>query len=132
MDETRYLERFFRRFNKAYLDALASGRERERLSAENADLRDIVAGYLNGVTVSDETMRDADNPLFVVNERALKAQAERRDAESRAEAARAAEGDKKERAARKLYNSRGGGGSGGEREGSAAVSAPVEVFVDAN
>ena len=132
VDETRYLERFFRRFNKAYLDALASGRERERLSAENADLRDIVAGYLNGVTVSDETMRDADNPLFVVNERALKAQAERRDAESRAEAARAAEGDKKERAARKLYNSRGGGGSGGEREGSAAVSAPVEVFVDAN
>ena len=50
----------------------------------------------------------------------------------RLEAARAAEGDKKERAARKLYNSRGGGGSGGEREGSAAVSAPVEVFVDAN
>ena len=133
VDESRYLERFFRRLNKATLDALASSRERERLSAENADLRDIVAGYLNGVTVSDETTRDPNNPLFVVNERVLKAQAQRRDAEAKAEAAR---NDEQRRAptsaARKLYNSRRAGArSGGERERNAAAP-PVEVFVNAN
>jgi hypothetical protein len=133
VDESRYLERFFRRLNKATLDALASSRERERLSAENADLRDIVAGYLNGVTVSDETTRDPNNPLFVVNERVLKAQAQRRDAEAKAEAAR---NDEQRRAptsaARKLYNSRRAGArSGGERERSEAAP-PVEVFVNAN
>ena len=133
VDESRYLERFFRRLNKATLDALASNRERERLSAENADLRDIVAGYLNGVTVSEETTRDPNNPLFVVNERVLKAQAQRRDAEAKAEAAR---NDEQRRAptsaARKLYNSRRAGArSGGERERNAAAP-PVEVFVNAN
>ena len=115
VDETRYLERFFRRLNKATLDALASNRERERLSAENADLRDIVAGYLNGVTVSEETTRDPN--MFVVNERVLKAQAQRRDAEAKAEAARNDEQRLGESAARKLYNSRRAGArSGGERE----------------
>lgn len=132
VDETRYLERFFRRLNKATLDALASNRERERLSAENADLRDIVAGYLNGVTVSEATTRDPNNPLFVVNERVLKAQAQRRDAEAKAEAARNDEQRLGESAARKLYNSRRAGArSGGERERSAAAP-PVEVFVNAN
>lgn len=132
VDETRYLERFFRRLNKATLDALASNRERERLSAENADLRDIVAGYLNGVTVSEETTRDPNNPLFVVNERVLKAQAQRRDAEAKAEAARNDEQRLGESAARKLYNSRRAGArSGGERERSEAAP-PVEVFVNAN
>ena len=132
MDESRYLERFFRRLNKATLDALASSRERERLSAENADLRDIVAGYLNGVTVSDETTRDPNNPLFVVNERVLKAQAQRRDAEAKAEAARNDEQRLGESAARKLYNSRRAGArSAGERESNAAAP-PVEVFVNAN
>lgn len=129
VDESRYLERFFVRLNKATLDALASSRERERLSAENADLRDIVAGYLNGVTVSDETTRDPNNPLFVVNERVLKAQARRRDAE--AKASEAAERNDEQR--RKLYNSRRAGvvRSGGERERDAAAP-PVEVFVNAN
>lgn len=132
VDEHRYLERFFRRLNKATLDALASSRERERLSAENADLRDIVAGYLNGVTVSDETTRDPNNPLFVVNERVLKAQAQRRDAEAKAEAARNDEQRLGESAARKLYNSRRAGArSAGERESNAAAP-PVEVFVNAN
>ena len=131
VDESRYLERFFVRLNKATLDALASSRERERLSAENADLRDIVAGYLNGVTVSDETTRDPNNPLFVVNERVLKAQARRRDAEAKAE-----EGARNDEQRRKLYNSRRAAGarSGGEqreRERSAAAP-PVEVFVNAN
>ena len=130
VDESRYLERFFVRLNKATLDALASSRERERLSAENADLRDIVAGYLNGVTVSDETTRDPNNPLFVVNERVLKAQARRRDAE--AKASEAAERNDEQR--RKLYNSRRAGGarSGEEQRERDAAAPPVEVFVNAN
>ena len=129
VDESRYLERFFRRLNKATLDALASSRERERLSAENADLRDIVAGYLNGVTVSDETTRDPNNPLFVVNERVLKAQARRRDAEAKAE-----EGARNDEQRRKLYNSRRAAGarSGGEQRERDAAAPPVEVFVNAN
>ena len=43
VDETRVLERFFRRHNRAYLDALAARRELERLCAENTDLRETVA-----------------------------------------------------------------------------------------
>jgi hypothetical protein len=90
-------------------------------------LRAIVAGYLDGVTVTDTTTRDPNNPLFVVNERALKAQAERRDAEAR-EAARAGEGDEK----RKLYNSRGAPRTERAQETRRAAAPPVEVFVNAN
>ena len=79
-----------------------------------------MAGYLNGVTVSEATTRDPNNPLFVVNERVLKAQAQRRDAEAKAEAARNDEQRLGESAARKLYNSRRAErASGGERERSA-------------
>ena len=127
VDDTKYLERFFKRLNKAYLDERALSNERERLRSENNDLRAIVAGYLDGVTVTDTTTRDPNNPLFVVNERALKAQAERRDAEAQDLAARAGEGDEK----RKLYNSRGGERTERARERRAAAP-PVEVFVNAN
>jgi hypothetical protein len=127
VDDTRYLERFFKRLNKAYLDERALSNERERLRSENNDLRAIVAGYLDGVTVTDTTTRDPNNPLFVVNERALKAQAERRDAEAR-EAARAGEGDEK----RKLYNSRGAPRTERAQETRRAAAPPVEVFVNAN
>ena len=127
VDDTKYLERFFKRLNKAYLDERALSNERERLRSENNDLRAIVAGYLDGVTVTDTTTRDPNNPLFVVNERALKAQAERRDAEAR-EAARAGEGDEK----RKLYNSRGAPRTERAQETRRAAAPPVEVFVNAN
>jgi hypothetical protein len=130
VDETRYLERFFKRLNKAYLDERALSNERERLRSENDDLRALVAGYLDGVTVTDDSVRDPNNPLFVVNERALKAAAARRDAEAR-EAARAGEGDEK----RKLYNSKKRGDERSEREREReerAAAPPVEVFVNAN
>jgi hypothetical protein len=128
VDDTKYLERFFKRLNKAYLDERALSNERERLRSENDDLRAIVAGYLDGVTVTDTTTRDPNNPLFVVNERALKAQAERRDAEAQDLAARAGEGDEK----RKLYNSRGAPRTERAQETRRAAAPPVEVFVNAN
>lgn len=128
VDDTKYLERFFKRLNKAYLDERALSNERERLRSENNDLRAIVAGYLDGVTVTENTTRDPNNPLFVVNERALKAQAERRDAEAQDLAARAGEGDEK----RKLYNSRGAPRTERAQETRRAAAPPVEVFVNAN
>ena len=59
---------FQRKFNKALLDDLAVQREKARLEAENAQLEDLIAQYLEGTTVSDDVLRD-NNPLFVVNGR---------------------------------------------------------------
>jgi len=81
LDETRYLERFLRRFNKVYLDERVASKERERFAAENEDLKEILAGYLRGMRVDDGVLRDPNNPLFVSNARGFKFQRGRRPAE---------------------------------------------------
>ncbi len=46
------------------------GREQGRLEQENLQLRSILKQFLDGVSVSDETMR-GPNPLLVVNHKVL-------------------------------------------------------------
>lgn len=41
--------RFFKRYNKVVLDVAAVERERSRLSQENADLRQLLKNFLDGV-----------------------------------------------------------------------------------
>ena len=81
--EHAYLDRFFGRFNSAYLDERAAEREKRRLERENADLRALLKRHLDGTDVNAEVIADPNNPLFVVNDRVLKTQeARRRAAES--------------------------------------------------
>jgi hypothetical protein len=68
------MNRFFDRFNKVFLDTRAVDGERRRLAEENADLREVLKRYLDGVSVNDEVMRESlpggtGNTLMVVNER---------------------------------------------------------------
>ena len=68
------MNRFFDRYNKVFLDTRAVDAERERLAEENADLRDVLKRYLDGVSVNDEIVRESlpggqGNTLMVVNER---------------------------------------------------------------
>lgn len=74
VDEYEYMNRFFDRYNKVFLDTRAVDGERERLAEENADLRDVLKRYLDGVSVNDEIVRESlpggqGNTLMVVNER---------------------------------------------------------------
>ena len=74
VDEYEYMNRFFDRFNKVFLDTRAVDGERRRLAEENADLREVLKRYLDGVSVNDEVMRESlpggtGNTLMVVNER---------------------------------------------------------------
>mgnify|MGYP003684409293 CR=1 FL=1 len=68
VEEWDYLSNFFKRYNKVLLDATAIERERERLAAENGDLRSILKQYLDGISVNEDVL-NAPNPLLVVNNR---------------------------------------------------------------
>ena len=81
--EHAYLDRFFGRFNSAYLDERAAEREKRRLERENADLRALLKRHLDGTDVNAEVIADPNNPLFVVNDRVLKTQEARRRAAER-------------------------------------------------
>ena len=81
--EHEYLERFFNRRNRAFLSERAIDRERRRLDRENEDLRAILKQYLDGVSVNEDVIGDPANPLFVVNDKVLRRQAERRAAAER-------------------------------------------------
>ena len=81
--EHEYLERFFDRRNRAFLSERAVDRERRRLDRENEDLRAILKQYLDGVSVNEDVIGDPANPLFVVNDKVLRRQAERRAAAER-------------------------------------------------
>lgn len=140
--ENNYLDRFFTRVNKVFLDERAASNETERLTQENDDLKRILTDYLNGTTVNETVLADPNNPLFVVNDRVLIAQRNRRDAETKAI-------EQQKQTARHLYNSQRRGGysrtgtlqvegsrvrsvSGGARGEPQVAAAPVEVFVNAN
>jgi hypothetical protein len=73
-------DRFFKRFNKAFLDKTAIDKEKGRLQKENADLRSILKQYLDGISVNDEVMNNPINPLMVVNNRLQVTLAERNKA----------------------------------------------------
>mmetsp|Transcript_11897 Transcript_11897/g.36053 ORF Transcript_11897/g.36053 Transcript_11897/m.36053 type:complete len:511 (-) Transcript_11897:121-1653(-) len=63
-----YLDNFNRKFNKVALDTLAIQNERDRLEREYNDLQSILKQYLDGISVNEELMQNA-NALFVVNGR---------------------------------------------------------------
>jgi hypothetical protein len=63
------LANFYRKFNKILLDNVAIAKEKERLALENAQLQDLIAQYISGTRISEDTLAE-DNPLFVVNGRA--------------------------------------------------------------
>ena len=52
--------------NWALLDKVANEEERRRLSMENEELRVILKQYLNGISVTPDTI-EVDNPLVVIN-----------------------------------------------------------------
>ncbi len=64
------LTNFYRKFNRILLDNLAIQKERERLALENAQLQDLIAQYVSGTQIGEDTL-SGDNPLFVVNGRCV-------------------------------------------------------------
>lgn len=68
VNEWAYLDRFFKKYNKALLDKLAMENDRARLQAENAELQSVLKQYLNGISVTEDVMKEP-NPLLVVNGR---------------------------------------------------------------
>eukprot|EP00811_Abedinium_folium_P029991 NODE_4767_length_1850_cov_8.384214.p1 GENE.NODE_4767_length_1850_cov_8.384214~~NODE_4767_length_1850_cov_8.384214.p1 ORF type:complete len:513 (-),score=180.85 NODE_4767_length_1850_cov_8.384214:312-1775(-) len=66
IDEWTYLDNFFKRYNKVKLDHLAIEQEHQRLQKENLQLKSILKQFLDGVSVNDDVLSQA-NPLIVVN-----------------------------------------------------------------
>lgn len=54
------------RFNKVLLSKLATERERDRLREENEQMQSILKQFLEGISITEDTVRGA-NPLLVVN-----------------------------------------------------------------
>ncbi|GFR42629.1 hypothetical protein Agub_g3565, partial [Astrephomene gubernaculifera] len=90
VEEWDYLNRFFKRYNKALLDKAAIDKEKARLERENADLRSILKQYLDGISVNDDVLNNPVNPLLVVNNRLQITLTERNKARAAAMAQRAA------------------------------------------
>jgi len=65
-EETQVLDKFNKKYNKAYLETLALQSERAELEEENATLKDLLKQYLEGISVSEKVLAK-DNTLFVVN-----------------------------------------------------------------
>ncbi|KAK9816665.1 hypothetical protein WJX72_003464 [[Myrmecia] bisecta] len=75
--QENYLDNFFKRYNKVFLDKTAIDRERARLEQENGELRRLLKQYLDGISVTPEVMNNPANPLLVVNQRLQLALSER-------------------------------------------------------
>ena len=78
MEEWNYLNNFFKKHNKVLLDNLAIDKEHGRLSQENAELREILKQYLDGISVHEDVLNNPENPLLAVNsklQQSLKARA---------------------------------------------------------
>ncbi|CAG9461858.1 unnamed protein product [Pedinophyceae sp. YPF-701] len=67
--EWNYLDQFLKKFNKALLDSASISREHRRLLEENEGLKNVLRRYLQGISVSEDVMRNPANPLLVVNNR---------------------------------------------------------------
>jgi len=63
------LEKFYERVNSALLDKTEIDMEKDRIAAENADLRVILKQYLDGISVTPTVVSNPVNPLLVVNQR---------------------------------------------------------------
>merc|ERR550514_2000111 len=66
VEEWNYLDNFFQRYNKVFLDVMGIERERDRLRNENGDPRSILKQYLDGISVNEDVINNP-NPLLVVN-----------------------------------------------------------------
>ena len=66
IEEWNYLDNFFKRYNKVFLDVMGIERERDRLASQNGDLRSILKQYLDGISVNEDVINNP-NPLLVVN-----------------------------------------------------------------
>mmetsp|Transcript_14166 Transcript_14166/g.34091 ORF Transcript_14166/g.34091 Transcript_14166/m.34091 type:complete len:601 (-) Transcript_14166:185-1987(-) len=77
VEEYEYLNRFFQRYNKVFMDQTAIDRERKRLDQENEDLRTILKQYLDGISINEDVINNPANPLIVVNNKLMLAQAAR-------------------------------------------------------
>jgi hypothetical protein len=66
IEEWNYLDNFFQRYNKVFLDVMGIERERDRLAHQNGDLRSILKQYLDGISVNEDVINNP-NPLLVVN-----------------------------------------------------------------
>lgn len=60
------LENFWKRYNKAMLDKVSLDKERSELMAQNQQLRMLLKQYLDGISVNDDILTQA-NPLLIVN-----------------------------------------------------------------
>eukprot|EP00056_Hartaetosiga_gracilis_P022373 m.29891 g.29891 ORF g.29891 m.29891 type:complete len:310 (+) comp9608_c0_seq1:781-1710(+) len=62
------LDNFWKRYNKVLLEKLAIEKEVTHLDEENAELKDVLKQYLDGISVSEEVL-NSNNTLLVVNSR---------------------------------------------------------------
>eukprot|EP00051_Salpingoeca_urceolata_P005721 m.76460 g.76460 ORF g.76460 m.76460 type:complete len:517 (+) comp14511_c1_seq3:33-1583(+) len=67
VEEHAVLDGFWKRYNKALLDKLAVEREQAALEAENEQLRSVLKQYLDGISVGEDTLQQA-NTLLVVTQ----------------------------------------------------------------
>jgi peptidoglycan hydrolase CwlO-like protein len=88
--EHQALERFFKRYNKVLLDKAAIDQQKQRLEQENGDLRQLLKGFLDGISVNADVLNTPANPLLVVNNRLQLLMTERKKARTRAAAEAAA------------------------------------------
>eukprot|EP01022_Parablepharisma_sp_SALTPOND_P018694 TRINITY_DN3098_c3_g1_i1.p2 TRINITY_DN3098_c3_g1~~TRINITY_DN3098_c3_g1_i1.p2 ORF type:complete len:401 (-),score=86.54 TRINITY_DN3098_c3_g1_i1:2029-3231(-) len=65
-NEFMMLDQFYKRYNKVVLDRLAVDKQKKMLDKENVFLKSLLKQYIDGVSVNDDVMANA-NPLFVVN-----------------------------------------------------------------
>ncbi|KAA6363700.1 MAG: hypothetical protein EZS28_040773, partial [Streblomastix strix] len=63
--DLQQLTQFFKKANKVTLDRMAIEHEHARLARENADLREILRQYLEGIGIT-EAVSSSANPLMVV------------------------------------------------------------------
>lgn len=71
VEEWNYLDRFFVRMNRALIDTQSATNERDRMNAENSDLRAILKQYLDGISVNEDVINNPANPLLIVNNKLL-------------------------------------------------------------
>ncbi|BFZ18991.1 hypothetical protein BsWGS_22029 [Bradybaena similaris] len=68
MHQCSELENFWKRYNKVLLDKLSLDKEKRVLTDQNHRLRMLLKQYLDGISVNEEVLSQA-NPLMVVNNR---------------------------------------------------------------
>ncbi|KAM3861490.1 dynein regulatory complex subunit 2 [Diretmus argenteus] len=61
------LEQFWQRYNKVRLEQVCLEREREVVTRENQKLKDLLRQHLDGISVSDETLRQ-NSPLLTLSQ----------------------------------------------------------------